>query len=1334
MSVSLWQTPEKRGRSQMHNRTIVLFLAVMVLAQQAYSLSSCSVLNAPGTYVLTSDLSNAPYDASGVMPGDTACIVIASSDVVLDCNGHTLNNTLNAANVMGIITNVTSPGTYSNVTIQNCNLVYYDYNVYLSGVGQGSVLNTNVSGMRYDAFAAYNDQYVNFTNDNVIANTLDFSGVGIKKGFDLGDSSGLMVTGDSVYSPPGTRTGTPYYLYDTNSSNLSDDVSYGASGFGFYVEGGSTGNVISDDDINDSAFTAYSVDFGSSNLFADDNASDINYSAFSVSGFDDSITYSLSEFNNFTDNAISGNPNMYAAFMAESDAPYNTFSYDNATGNGNYGFYLQSGNDSMLEGNIAGNNPIDGFHLDTSANNTLSDNTAYGNSNHGFYLTSSANNTFINNTAYSNSHDGFHVDSGSDNNILANNTAYSNGWAGFIVMIMSTGNIIANNTVHDTGNMGIWLLSAANNTVVGNTAYDNGNTGFFIQGSSGDIIANNTANNDGDGFHFDTNSNETFANNTIYSNGGYGVYLASNSNSTFTGNTAYSNSRDGFRFDSGSDDNIISDNLAYSNGWAGIIVMSASDGNLIANNTVHNTGNIGIWLLSASNNTVTGNTAHDNGNTGFQSQGSSGDIIANNTANYDGEGFYFDTSSDEVVANNTAYGNSNGYHLSSSSSNNFTGNIVHDDGNTGFLLQSSSDNNNIINNTAYSNSFDGFYSNSVNGNIYLDNTAYGNGNGIFLDSNSNNNSYINNTIHNNSNDGLLIHSSDQNLIQGQHSFNDTNDIYVVDDSGSPITINLTGMIFDNPSGDMNSYTTLSLNDTLNNGESYYISWTSNPSPTPEPPFAQKFVKIQTASGSPSMDSVVWSWTDTEAIGYNPSTFELWKYSGSWDLLNSTPDTVGDTLSITGLNPQSVYSILGAGPVVLQAEFVPPTPDNGSITSDPSILVNISINEATYPLGNFTYDWNGTDYAPYDPSLMLMYNFDNISSLGEDNSHVTDLSLYGNNATCSGTCPTWTPYGKYDGAFTFDGSDYLSIPDSPSLDPTDALTISFWMNSNSLSGTPSIISKASTPGWGGSYATYNVRLSNNQIQFWTNDFSRQLTSTGTLTPGVWQLVTCTYDGANETIYIDGNLDSVLPETGSITSSPYALAIGDHNAISPGEFYTGSLDEVRIYNRSLSASEVYDLYVSNLNKYDTGKWDFITNQSFGSFPIGDYNFTYFGCAVDGADNMSCTDERLITDRVLPSLPPQIAFAPPTPDDGVITTYPSFLVNISINETVDPLGKAIFDWNGTNSTLDISGLVLMYNFDNVSVLGEDNYHMTDLTPTATTPRAATLTAPRGLRTADI
>ena len=139
-----------------------------------------------------------------------------------------------------------------------------------------------------------------------------------------------------------------------------------------------------------------------------------------------------------------------------------------------------------------------------------------------------------------------------------------------------------------------------------------------------------------------------------------------------------------------------------------------------------------------------------------------------------------------------------------------------------------------------------------------------------------------------------------------------------------------------------------------------------------------------------------------------------------------------------------YVTIQADMTAPQINFTSPTPPNGTTTSNTSIEINVSIIESA--LDEVKFNWNGTNYTMYNDSLVLMMNFDNVSALGENNTHVVDVSSGGNNGTVVGGNFT-TPDGKYGRAMMFDGSgDYISIPTTPAL--PSAFTISVWVNPDS----------------------------------------------------------------------------------------------------------------------------------------------------------------------------------------------------------------------------------------------------------------------------------------------
>ncbi len=139
-----------------------------------------------------------------------------------------------------------------------------------------------------------------------------------------------------------------------------------------------------------------------------------------------------------------------------------------------------------------------------------------------------------------------------------------------------------------------------------------------------------------------------------------------------------------------------------------------------------------------------------------------------------------------------------------------------------------------------------------------------------------------------------------------------------------------------------------------------------------------------------------------------------------------------------------------------------------------------------------------------------------------------------------------------------------------MDPANAISISFWMNANTVSnGYQHIVFKQ-----GPSVTSYGVWLNGNHIYMEDNDNSvRSLTSNATVTAGTWHYITVTYDGTTQALYIDGALDNSQP-LANITleyeNSPVKVGSGDYN-----NSFNGYVDDLRIYGRALTGAEVADL---------------------------------------------------------------------------------------------------------------------------------------------------------------
>ncbi len=197
----------------------------------------------------------------------------------------------------------------------------------------------------------------------------------------------------------------------------------------------------------------------------------------------------------------------------------------------------------------------------------------------------------------------------------------------------------------------------------------------------------------------------------------------------------------------------------------------------------------------------------------------------------------------------------------------------------------------------------------------------------------------------------------------------------------------------------------------------------------------------------------------------------------------------------------------------------------------------------------------------------------------------DMSQNENDGGCAGTsCPTYVTSGKVGGAYDFDGNDVIIIPDSDSLDITNELTIAFWVNRDDTQAWKRLVTKSEyTGGW--TALSYYVDFDDtSHIRFFANisgNAGYSLTGTTAFAVGQWYHVTAQYTGAQMEIYINGQLEATTAASGSITTNSQALKIGADDE--SGEVaFVGKIDEVHIFNRSLSLPEIKALYTKGLDK--------------------------------------------------------------------------------------------------------------------------------------------------------
>ncbi|CAN5322938.1 hypothetical protein BH10PAT1_BH10PAT1_1790 [soil metagenome] len=180
----------------------------------------------------------------------------------------------------------------------------------------------------------------------------------------------------------------------------------------------------------------------------------------------------------------------------------------------------------------------------------------------------------------------------------------------------------------------------------------------------------------------------------------------------------------------------------------------------------------------------------------------------------------------------------------------------------------------------------------------------------------------------------------------------------------------------------------------------------------------------------------------------------------------------------------------------------------------------------------------------------------------------------NGKSCPNTTgPTAPGSGKFGNGGVFDGiNDYLKVDNFTSqLANKSSMTMSGWVKPSNNPSNHNFYFGIRNDS---SADFYVVQLSgSNSLECrFRNSSGTAFTTSNTVTPSVWQLVTLVYDGKNVTCYVNGVAGTSVAASGVITTTTDAFFIAGNNA----NYSTASIDDVRVYNRALFPAEVNNLY--------------------------------------------------------------------------------------------------------------------------------------------------------------
>jgi len=221
---------------------------------------------------------------------------------------------------------------------------------------------------------------------------------------------------------------------------------------------------------------------------------------------------------------------------------------------------------------------------------------------------------------------------------------------------------------------------------------------------------------------------------------------------------------------------------------------------------------------------------------------------------------------------------------------------------------------------------------------------------------------------------------------------------------------------------------------------------------------------------------------------------------------------------------------------------------------------------------FTYRGVNEEVVPIDGTCVLYLDMESINS-----TQAHDLSQSHNNGTISGATRTVDEYGQY---LSFDGTnDYVNCGLATDLSSSD-FTASVWIKYSGDNSWAISQSHTLTPSYSSDW------LFPDGAQLRANIFfmrSVVLGDESTINDNIWHHLVMVWDRTSETYegYVDG---------GSIGTSGTVSGYGGVSTVKVGStgdattgFFTGSIDDFRVFSRALTAQEIIDLFESTRGRY-------------------------------------------------------------------------------------------------------------------------------------------------------
>jgi chitodextrinase len=288
----------------------------------------------------------------------------------------------------------------------------------------------------------------------------------------------------------------------------------------------------------------------------------------------------------------------------------------------------------------------------------------------------------------------------------------------------------------------------------------------------------------------------------------------------------------------------------------------------------------------------------------------------------------------------------------------------------------------------------------------------------------------------------------------------------------------------------------------------------------------------------------------------PGTLTTVAVSGIQVNLSWGPAT--DNVGVTGYRVERCQDAGCTNFVKLATPVTNSYSDNGLVPGTSYSYVVRAVDGANN-LGPYSNTSSVTTLAT-NPSLVAAYSFNENTG-----STVSDSSSNDNTGTIANA--TWTGAGRYGNALVFNGSSSrITIADAPSLHLGTGATLEAWVNPSTTSASwADIIYKGNDNYYldavtGAPVAGVTLSTSTN-----SNTFGPSALPTNT-----WTHLAETFDGSTIRLYVNGVQVGSTALNGTLLTSTNPLEIGSDHIY--GQYFQGTIDEVRIYNVALTPSQI------------------------------------------------------------------------------------------------------------------------------------------------------------------